>query len=45
MGTGQAEYQLFAESEGSFFIFMYLTNAQTVFVRNADGKADRLLWQ
>lgn len=42
-GTGQAEYQLFAESERSFF--MYFSDAQAVFVRNADGKVDQMLWQ
>ena len=40
--TGQAEYELFAESENRFFL--RVVDAQGTFLRNKDGAVDRLLW-
>jgi serine-type D-Ala-D-Ala carboxypeptidase/endopeptidase len=40
--TGQAEYELFAESENRFFL--RVVDAQGTFFRNKDGAVDRLLW-
>jgi serine-type D-Ala-D-Ala carboxypeptidase/endopeptidase len=40
--TGQSEYELFAESENRFF--MRIVDAQWTFLRDKDGKVDRLLW-
>ena len=41
-GTGQPEFELFAESDNRFF--MRFVDAQGTFLRDADGKVDRLLW-
>ena len=41
-GTGQPEFELFAESENRFF--MRRVDAQGTFLRNKDGNVDRLLW-
>jgi hypothetical protein len=41
-GTGQPEFELFAESENRFF--MRFVDAQGTFLRNSDGNVDRLLW-
>jgi D-alanyl-D-alanine-carboxypeptidase/D-alanyl-D-alanine-endopeptidase len=41
-GTGQPEFELFAESENRFF--MRFVDAQGTFLRNKDGAVDRLLW-
>ncbi|KJC61172.1 hypothetical protein UP10_09865 [Bradyrhizobium sp. LTSPM299] len=41
-GTGQPEFELFAESENRFF--MRMVDAQGTFLRDKDGKVDRLLW-
>jgi CubicO group peptidase (beta-lactamase class C family) len=41
-GTGQPEFELFAESDNRFF--MRFVDAQGIFLRDADGKVDRLLW-
>jgi serine-type D-Ala-D-Ala carboxypeptidase/endopeptidase len=40
--TGQSEYELFAESENRFFL--RIVDAQGTFLRDKDGKVDRLLW-
>jgi CubicO group peptidase (beta-lactamase class C family) len=41
-GTGQPEFELFAESDDRFF--MRFVDAQGTFLKNKDGKVDRLLW-
>ncbi|RXH07480.1 serine hydrolase [Bradyrhizobium guangzhouense] len=41
-GTGQPEFELFAESENRFF--MRFVDAQGTFLRDKDGAVDRLLW-
>jgi D-alanyl-D-alanine-carboxypeptidase/D-alanyl-D-alanine-endopeptidase len=41
-GTGQPEFELFAESENRFF--MRFVDAQGTFLRDKDGAIDRLLW-
>jgi D-alanyl-D-alanine-carboxypeptidase/D-alanyl-D-alanine-endopeptidase len=41
-GTGQPEFELFAESDNRFF--MRFVDAQGTFLANKDGKVDRLLW-
>jgi serine-type D-Ala-D-Ala carboxypeptidase/endopeptidase len=41
-GTGQNEFELFAESENRFF--MRIVDAQGTFLRGKDGVVDRLLW-
>jgi CubicO group peptidase (beta-lactamase class C family) len=41
-GTGQPEFELFAESENRFF--MRFVDAQGTFLRSKDGNVDRLLW-
>jgi serine-type D-Ala-D-Ala carboxypeptidase/endopeptidase len=41
-GTGQPEFELFAESENRFF--MRFVDAQGMFLRDKDGAVDRLLW-
>lgn len=41
-GTGQPEFELFAEAENRFF--MRVVDAQGTFLRNKDGMVDRLLW-
>lgn len=41
-GTGQPEFELFAESENRFF--MRFVDAQGAFLRDKDGAVDRLLW-
>jgi D-alanyl-D-alanine-carboxypeptidase/D-alanyl-D-alanine-endopeptidase len=41
-GTGQPEFELFAESDNRFF--MRFVDAQGTFFQNKDGKVDRLLW-
>ncbi|MGZ5877212.1 MAG: serine hydrolase [Bradyrhizobium sp.] len=41
-GTGQPEFELFAEAENRFF--MRFVDAQGTFLRNKDGNVDRLLW-
>lgn len=41
-GTGQPEFELFAESENRFF--MRRVDAQGTFLRDKDGRVDRLLW-
>jgi len=41
-GTGQPEFELFAESDNRFF--MRLVDAQGTFMRDKDGAVDRLLW-
>lgn len=41
-GTGQPEFELFPESENRFF--MRFVDAQGAFLRDKDGKVDRLLW-
>jgi CubicO group peptidase (beta-lactamase class C family) len=41
-GTGQAEFEMFAESENRFFLRIF--DAQGTFLRNKDGRVDRLLW-
>lgn len=41
-GTGQPEFELFAESDNRFF--MRLVDAQGTFMRDKDGAIDRLLW-
>lgn len=41
-GTGQPEFELFAEAENRFF--MRAVDAQGTFLRNKDGIVDRLLW-
>lgn len=41
-GTGQPEFELFAEGENRFF--MRFVDAQGTFLRNKDGNVDRLLW-
>ncbi len=40
--TGQNEYELFAESDNRFFL--RVVDAQGTFLRDRDGKVDRLLW-
>jgi D-alanyl-D-alanine-carboxypeptidase/D-alanyl-D-alanine-endopeptidase len=40
--TGQAEFELFAEAENRFFL--RIVDAQGTFLRDKDGKVDRLLW-
>ena len=40
--TGQNEFELFPESDDRFF--MRLVDAQGRFLRDKDGKVDRLLW-
>jgi CubicO group peptidase (beta-lactamase class C family) len=40
--SGQSEYELFAESENRFF--MRIVDAQGTFLRDKDGRVDRLLW-
>jgi len=41
-GTDQPEFELFAESNDRFF--MRFVDAQGTFLRDGDGKVDRLLW-
>ena len=41
-GTGQPEFELFAESDNRFF--MRTVDAQGTFLRDAEGRVDRLLW-
>jgi CubicO group peptidase (beta-lactamase class C family) len=41
-GTGQPEFELFAESDNRFF--MRFVDAQGTFLRDAEGRVDRLLW-
>ena len=41
-GTGQPEFELFAESEDRFF--MRFVDAQGMFLHGKDGAIDRLLW-
>jgi uncharacterized protein DUF3471 len=41
-GTEQPEFELFAESDNRFF--MRFVDAQGTFLRDKDGKVDRLLW-
>ena len=41
-GTGQSEFELFAESENRFFL--RIVDAQGTFLRNKDGLVDRLVW-
>jgi hypothetical protein len=41
-GTGQPEFELFPESENRFF--MRMVDAQGAFLRDQDGRVDRLLW-
>jgi CubicO group peptidase (beta-lactamase class C family) len=41
-GSGQPEFELFAEADNRFF--MRMVDAQGTFLRNADGAVDRLLW-
>ncbi|WP_442895261.1 DUF3471 domain-containing protein [Bradyrhizobium sp. AZCC 2230] len=41
-GTGQPEFELFAESEDRFF--MRFVDAQGMFLHGKDGAVDRLLW-
>ena len=41
-GTGQPEFELFAESNDRFF--MRFVDAQGTFLRDGDGKVNRLLW-
>ena len=41
-GTGQPEFELFAESENRFF--MRFVDAQGTFLKDKDGEIDRLLW-
>lgn len=41
-GSGQPEYELFAEADNRFF--MRFVDAQGTFLRNKDGVVDRLLW-
>ena len=41
-GTGQPEFELFAESENR--LFMRFVDAQGTFLRDKDGAVDRLLW-
>jgi CubicO group peptidase (beta-lactamase class C family) len=41
-GTGQSEFELFAEGDNRFF--MRIVDAQGTFLRNTDGVVDRLLW-
>jgi CubicO group peptidase (beta-lactamase class C family) len=41
-GTGQPEFELFAESDNRFF--MRFVDAQGTFLRDKDGRVDRLLW-
>jgi serine-type D-Ala-D-Ala carboxypeptidase/endopeptidase len=41
-GTGQPEFELFAEAENRFF--MRFVDAQGMFLRDKDGAVDRLLW-
>jgi D-alanyl-D-alanine-carboxypeptidase/D-alanyl-D-alanine-endopeptidase len=41
-GSGQPEFELFAEGENRFF--MRRVDAQGMFLRNKDGVVDRLLW-
>jgi hypothetical protein len=40
--TGQAEYEMFAESDSRFFL--RVVDAQGRFMRNKEGAVDRLLW-
>ena len=40
--TGQPAYDLFAESDSIFF--MKVVEAKATFVRGADGKVEKLLW-
>jgi hypothetical protein len=40
-GTGQSEFELFAESENRFFL--RIADVQGTFLRNKDGLVDRLL--
>ena len=42
-GTGQSEFELFAESENRFFL--RIADVQGTFLRNKDGLVDRLLLQ
>src|SRR5207247_10173555 len=41
-GTGQSEFELFAESENRFFL--RIVDAQVTFLRNKDELVDRLVW-
>jgi len=41
-GTGQPEFELFAEDQNRFF--MRFVDAQGTFLRDKDGAVDRLLW-
>jgi len=41
-GTGQPEFELFAEDANRFF--MRFVDAQGTFLRDKDGAVDRLLW-
>jgi len=41
-GTGQPEFELFARSDNRFF--MRTVDAQGIFLRDAEGRVDRLLW-
>ena len=41
-GTAQPEFELFAEGDNRFF--MRMVDAQGTFLRDKDGKVDRLLW-
>ncbi len=41
-GTGQPEFELFAEDDNRFF--MRIVDAQGIFMRDKDGAVDRLLW-
>jgi serine-type D-Ala-D-Ala carboxypeptidase/endopeptidase len=41
-GTGQPEFELFAEGDNRFF--MRYVDAQGTFLANKDGRVDRLLW-
>ncbi|RYY14011.1 MAG: DUF3471 domain-containing protein, partial [Chitinophagaceae bacterium] len=40
--TGQPAYDLFAESDSSFF--MKVVEAKATFVRGSDGKVEKMLW-
>jgi serine-type D-Ala-D-Ala carboxypeptidase/endopeptidase len=40
--TGQPEYEMFAESDNRFFL--RIDDAQATFLRDKDGRVDRLLW-
>jgi hypothetical protein len=41
-GTGQPEFELFAEGDNRFF--MRIVDARGTFLRDKDGVVDRLLW-